>query len=114
MRIGIWDKMRNFRHPPTENDGSPTGGSPSSTYRKRQKDPFGSFCLFKRMTGVEPASSAWEANVLPIDHTRLTATILHRRQPFVKIWMIRKVCNKVLERRTKNYVYLSFNTLSGK
>ena len=24
----------------------------------------------KRMTGIEPASSAWEADVLPLNHTR--------------------------------------------
>ena len=35
--------------------------------------------LKERMTGIEPASSAWEADVLPLNHTRknLSNVIYH-------------------------------------
>ncbi|EFF27081.1 hypothetical protein CU035_2300 [Enterococcus faecium] len=30
---------------------------------------------FKRVTGIEPATSAWEAGILPLNYTRNTKTV---------------------------------------
>ena len=34
-----------------------------------------SYCSFKRVTGIEPATSAWEAGILPLNYTRNTKTV---------------------------------------
>lgn len=31
-----------------------------------------SYRSFKRVTGIEPATSAWEAGILPLNYTRMT------------------------------------------
>ena len=38
----------------------------------------------KRVRGIEPPSKAWEAFILPLNHTRKTATKLHASLPTVK------------------------------
>src|SRR5450755_3967774 len=47
--------------------------SPTASYRARiraEKMPLTWANTVERVTGIEPALSAWEADVLPLDHTR--------------------------------------------
>ena len=37
--------------------------------------------LMERVTGIEPAASAWEAEVLPLDYTRVS--ILYRKYGYL-------------------------------
>lgn len=40
--------------------------------------------MMERMTGIEPARSAWEAEVLPLNYIRILDNILARSRCFVK------------------------------
>ena len=40
--------------------------------------------LLERMTGIEPARSAWEAEVLPLNYIRILDNIVARSRCFVK------------------------------
>ena len=35
-----------------------------------------SYAPVKRITGIEPATSAWEANILPLNYIRILETII--------------------------------------
>ena len=45
-----------------------------SYYSQRKQRPSGAFFL-ERVTGIEPASPAWEAGILPLNHTRVCVFI---------------------------------------
>ena len=38
----------------------------------------------ERITGIEPAASAWEAEVLPLDYIRITPLLYTHTSPLVK------------------------------
>lgn len=40
--------------------------------------------MMERMTGIEPARSAWEAEVLPLNYIRILDNIVARSRCFVK------------------------------
>ena len=47
-----------------------------SEYGQNEKDPshaMGPGCSLERVTGIEPALSAWKAGVLPLNYTRINA-----------------------------------------
>jgi hypothetical protein len=37
--------------------------------------------VMERVTGIEPAFSAWEADVLPLNYTRMNETRMSERTP---------------------------------
>ena len=45
---------------------------------------FGGLLFLEQATGIEPAASAWEAEVLPLDYTRVCITIVRLFFKFVK------------------------------
>ena len=60
--------------------------------RSRARSPAGwvilgrvSIAVTERVTGIEPAFSAWEADVLPLNYTRRTDEIVPTR-PTVRLW----------------------------
>ena len=38
--------------------------------------------IMERMTGIEPATSAWEADVLPLNYIRIKTAVLRLSNPF--------------------------------
>ncbi len=36
-----------------------------------------SYRSFKRVTGIEPATSAWEAGILPLNYTRISQMLVY-------------------------------------
>lgn len=47
-------------------------GSTAGTRGREPYEPiFGSFLRLERVTGIEPVRSAWEADRLPLHHTRI-------------------------------------------
>lgn len=49
------------------------------TARKPLKKPLAGIKHLERIMGVEPTTSAWEANVLPINYIRVTDILYHNQ-----------------------------------
>ena len=45
----------------------------------------------KRMTRIELATPAWEAEVLPLNYIRNTLTIIHKNESYVSIFFKKSV-----------------------
>ena len=57
-------------------------GAPVLPEAPNQKGAVGSFFALEQATGIEPAASAWEAEVLPLDYA-CDLIILYQKSAFV-------------------------------
>jgi hypothetical protein len=48
---------------------------PRDAYSNFQHEPWTAIALLERVAGIEPASSAWKAEVLPLNYTRQTCRL---------------------------------------
>ena len=56
---------------------------PTTTLNKQKKHHEGAFCLLEQATGIEPASQAWEARVLPLNYACIACWNLIYRVQFI-------------------------------
>ncbi len=78
-------------HPGANNGGSECAEAIENKRNSRGLAEPVATCRLERVKGIEPSSQAWEAHILPLNHTRFVAAILSASpvvtSPNLPLWL---------------------------